>query len=208
MIKVENIETWGFEHALRGMRNPLESWNRSDSVLGGNGGFQIGENDLDLMKRLYKAGCPHRKYLRQIMVSMDITSNHIFWAEFDTYKVGVTRNSYSKMHRIHTKPFVVDDFTHENIDRIDFAKEEFDRVLETVERCRILFNETKDKKYWRALIDLLPMGYNLKATITMNYENVFNILQYRQGHKLDEWNEFCDVLKTLPYVLEIMDEKE
>lgn len=208
MIKVENIETWGFEHALRGMRNPLESWNRSDSVLGGNGGFQIGENDLDLMKRLYKAGHPHRKYLRQIMVGMDITSNHTFWAEFDTYKVGVTRNSCSKMHRIHTKPFTIDDFTHENIDRINFVKEEFDRVLETIERCRTLFNETKEKKYWRALIDLLPMGYNLKATITMNYENVFNILQYRQGHKLDEWNEFCGILKTLPYVLEIMGEKE
>ena len=207
MIKVENIGVFNFEGAIRGMRNPMCSHNRSDSVLGSNGGFQIGENDLDLMQRLYKAGHPHRKYLRQIMVSMDITSNHTFWAEFDTYKVGVTRNSCSKMHKIHTKKFEPDDFTHENIDKVDFAKEEFNRVLKTVERCRILFNETKDKKYWRALIDLLPMGYNLKATVTMNYENVFNILQYRQGHKLNEWNEFCEILKELPYVLEIMDEK-
>ena len=207
MIKVENIGVFNFEGAIRGMRNPMCSHNRSDSVLGGNGGFQIGENDLDLMQRLYKAGHPHRKYLRQIMVSMDITSNHTFWAEFDTYKVGVTRNSCSKMHKIHTKKFEPDDFTHENIDKVDFAKEEFDRVLKTVERCRILFNETKDKKYWRALVDLLPMGYNLKATVTMSYENVFNILQYRQGHKLNEWNEFCEILKELPYVLDIMSEK-
>lgn len=207
MIKVENIEVFNFEGAIRGMRNPMCSQNRSDSVLDGNGGFQIGENDLNLMQRLYKAGHPHRKYLRQIMVSMDITSNHTFWAEFDTYKVGVTRNSCSKMHKIHTKKFEPDDFTHENIDKVDFAKEEFNRVLKTVERCRILFNETKDKKYWRALVDLLPMGYNLKATVTMSYENVFNILQYRQGHKLSEWNEFCEILKELPYVLDIMNEK-
>lgn len=216
MIKVENIETWGFEHAIRGMRNPMNSWSKSDSyhnysVEYKEDGeeihhpyYRIGANDLDLMQRLYKAGHPHRKYLRQIFVSMDITTHHTFWSEFDTYKVGVTRNSCSKMHKIHVKPFTQDDFSHEGIDAVGGKTAEiFQSVISELERLRLLFNETKEKKYWRAIIDILPLGFNLKATITMNYENVFNMLQYRQNHKLDEWNVFCEILKDLPHIKEI-----
>lgn len=212
MIKVENIETFNFEGALRGMRNPLNSWERSDSnfvVTGATGSPhvqpRIGENDLGLMKRLYKAGPEHRKYLRQIFVSMDITCHHTWWAEFDTYKIGVTRNSCSKMHRIHVKEFTIDDFSHEGISEVgDTTMECFSTVINELERLRKAFNTTHDKKYWRALIELLPMGYNLKATITMNYENVINIIHQRSHHKLDEWCEFCSILKELPYVNEII----
>lgn len=208
MIKVENIETWGFQHAIRGMRNPMNSWDNSDSGYGIDGEdediFVVGKNDLKLMQKLYKAGPEHRKYLRQIFVSMDITSNHTFWAEMDTYKVGPVKNSCSKMHRIHTKTFEPSDFTNENIMKISYSEAAFKYVVTTLERLRIDYNTTHDKDYWRAMIDLLPMGYNLRATVTMNYENVFNIIHQRSGHKLDEWNVFCEILKELPYVKEIL----
>lgn len=227
MIKVENIDVWGFEHAIRGMRNPMNSWDKSDSYpavdcekcgkLEREGicraedrdctGFEcseVGNNDLDLMRRLFKGGTEHRKYARQIMVSMDITSHHTWWSEFDTYKIGVTRNSCSKMHRIHIKEFVSADFSTEGISECGGKTiDVFVCVLMELERLRLLFNETHDKKYWRAIIELLPMGYNLRATVTMNYENVFNIVNQRDGHKLDEWNEFVEVLLGLPYVRDI-----
>lgn len=236
MIKVENVDVWGFEHAIRGMRNALASWHKSDTPLirktnvprgyGTHGNFQqvdvveemfveeptefsesfvIGDNDLDLMRRLFKAGDPsHRKYARQIFVSMDITSNHTWWAEFDTYKIGTTRNSCSKMHRIHVKEFVPDDFSHEGIDEVGGKVEEhFLKTIEILEWLRVKFNETHEKKYWRAIIDLLPMGYNLRATVTMTYENVFNIIRQREGHKIFEWGIFLKALKALPYVKEI-----
>lgn len=213
MIKVENIETWGFEHAIRGMRNPMNSWEKSDSEWRiytpeypelSEAEYIIGKNDLDLMRRLYKAGSEHRKYLRQIFVSMDVVCNHVFWAEFDTYKVGVTRNSCSKMHRIHVNGFSASDFSHEGIDEVGgIAQEHFEETVKVLEHLRNAFNNTHEKKYWRAMIELLPMGYNLKATITMNYENVMNIINQRIGHKLDEWNEFVGILRKLPYVNEI-----
>ncbi len=205
MIKVENIDVWGFEHAIRGMRNPLNSWDKSDSYPAADGEcYAIGRNDLDLMRRLFKGGTEHRKYARQIMVSMDITSHHTWWAEFDTYKIGVTRNSCSKMHRIHIKEFVTEDFSTEGISECGGKTiDVFVSVLMELERLRVLFNETHDKKYWRAIIELLPMGYNLRATVTMNYENVFNIINQRDGHKVDEWNEFVEVLLGLPYVRDI-----
>jgi hypothetical protein len=228
MIRVEHIEVFNFEGAIRGLRNPMNSWDKSDSALCSSNFFQdckstcdecprpdtedsfendvycIGKSDMTLMQRLYKAGHPHRKYLRQIMVSMDITSHHTWWSEFDTYKIGVTRNSCSKMHKIHVKSFGKDDFSHEGIDEVgNYAKEHFDNTLIVLEKLRHQFNETHEKKYWRTIIELLPMGYNIKATITMNYENVVNMLQYRQGHKLDEWNEFCKILKNLPYITQI-----
>lgn len=218
MIKVENIETFNFEGAIRGCRNPMNSHDKSDSYwtlkedmspINPNDEpfFEIGENDLDLMRRLYKAGPEHRKYLRQIFVSMDITCHHTFWGEFDTYKIGVTRNSCSKMHRIHVKPFETDDFSHEGIDEVGGrTKNTFELILYELERLRKLFNETHEKKYWRALIELLPMSYNLRATITMNYENVVNIIHQRTGHKLDEWNNFVEILKELPYIKEIIGE--
>ena len=229
MIKVENIDVWGFEHAIRGMRNPLNSWSKSDSgpavdcgkcgKLERDGiceaedrdctGFEcyyIGDNDLNLMRRLFKGGTEHRKYARQIMVSMDITSHHTWWAEFDTYKIGVTRNSCSKMHKIHVKEFLAEDFSTEGISECGGKTVDvFATVLVELERLRVLFNETHEKKYWRAIIELLPMGYNLRATVTMNYENVFNIVKQREGHKVYEWNEFVDVLLGLPYVTDILE---
>ncbi len=227
MIKVENIDVYGFETAIRGMRNPKNSWDKSDSYYCDDkhcgsckqnpetrncsqpDGFVLGENDLDLMRRLYKGGTEHRKYSRQIYVGMDITTNHIVWAEFDTYKVGVTRNSCSKMHKIHVKGFVPDDFSHEGISEVGgFVEEHFQKTLEVLEKLRILFNETHEKKYWRAMLELLPMGYNLKATVTMNYENVFNIIRQRSNHKMFEWIEFTNILKELPYVKKIMNIEE
>lgn len=213
MIKVENIDVYGFKTAIRGMRNPKNSWDKSDSGMKwvnnnifDHQEFIIGENDLDLMKRLYKGGTEHRKYARQIWVGMDITTNHIVWAEFDTYKIGVTRDSCSKMHKIHVKGFERDDFSHEGIDEVGgFAEEHFTETLKVLEKLRVLFNETHEKKYWRAMLELLPMGYNLRATVTMSYENVFNIIRQRSNHKMFEWIEFTNILKTLPYVKDIME---
>lgn len=214
MIKVENISTWGFEHAIRGMRNPLNSWDKSDSYYccdeNNYEEYFIGSKDLNLMQRLAKAGTDHRKFARQIFISMDITSNHFWWAEMDTYKVGVTRNSCSKMHRIHIKPFEVSDFSHEGIDEVgDFINIYFKRTIETLEWLRVKFNETQEKRYWRALLELLPMGYNIRATITMNYENAMNIINQRGLHKVAEWREFVQVLLKLPYMKDLLQlEKE
>lgn len=213
MIRVENIDVYGFETAIRGMRNPMNSWDRSDSHYELASFYDhlyvVGDDDLALMRRLYKAGTEHRKYLRQIWAGMDITTNHIVWSEFDTYKVGVTRNSCSKMHKIHVKGFEPDDFSREGISDVGgFAEEHFLKTLEVLEKLRVLFNKTHEKKYWRAMLELLPMGYNLKATVTMNYENVFNIIRQRSNHKMFEWIQFCDILRTLPHIKEIMGETE
>ena len=215
MIKIENIDVYGFETAIRGMRNPKNSWDKSDSKWEiftpeypnlSEAKYVIGKNDLDLMKRLYKGGTEHRKYARQIWVGMDIVTNHIVWAEFDTYKIGVTRDSCSKMHKIHVKSFERNDFSHEGIDEVGgFAEEHFTKTLEVLEKLRVLFNETHEKKYWRAMLELLPMGYNLRATVTMSYENVFNIIRQRSNHKMFEWIEFTNILKALPYVKDIME---
>ena len=214
MIKVENIETWGFEHAVRGMRNPLNSWDKSDSYfehqidINANA-FSIGENDLSLMKRLYKAGTEHRKYLRQIFVSMDITAPFYFMKQLDTYKVGaISTNSCSTMHRIHSKPIELTDFSFEDFYIEDMGigvKDCFINVVADCEKLRQLYLNTNDKKYWRALIQLLPESYNQKRTTTMNYENVVNMIHQRSDHKLSEWREFTDILKDLPYVKEIME---
>ena len=222
MIKVENIEVAGFETAVRAMRNALNSHDKSDSAyrwdtsdgrwdacLAVECEYVIGENDLGLMKRLYKAGSSHRKYARQIYVGMDITTNHTVWSQLDTYKVGTVRNSGSKMHRIHVKSFEPDDFSHEGISEVGGRTVEvFNIVLEELERLRILFNETHEKKYWRAMIDLLPMGYNLRATVTLNYENIFNIISQRAGHKMFEWDCLIGEFNKLPYVKQIMGEEE
>ena len=214
MIKVENIDVYGFETAIRGMRNPMNSWDKGDSYYEPanfcDKSYIVGDDDLALMRNLYRGGTEHRKYSRQIWVGMDITTNHIVWAEFDTYKVGVTRNSCSKMHKIHVKGFERDDFSHEGIDEVGgFAEEHFAKTLEVLEKLRVLFNETHEKKYWRAMLELLPMGYNLRATVTMNYENVFNIIRQRSNHKMFEWIEFCNILRNeLPLVDEIMGEIE
>ena len=221
MIKVENIETWGFEHAIRGMRNPMNSWDKSDSeyndfncgscgancketTFTGEKCIVLGENDKRLMQNLYNAGTEHRKFMRQIFVSMDITCNHVWWAEFDTYKVGTTRNSCSKMHRIHVKEFVKEDFSHEGLDEVaDEFPGALESVIDTLEKLRQKFNETKEKKYWRAIIELLPLGYNLRATVTFNYENAASMIHQREHHKMFEWVDFVEILKGLPYMKEI-----
>ena len=222
MIKVENIEVWGFEHAIRGLRNPMNSWDKSDSINCHEYGedcdfcernysecakYYIGENDLDLMQRLFKAGTEHRKYLRQIFVSMDITAPLYWWKEFDTYKVGTVANSCSTMHKIAAKPFEMSDFSHEKLGI--GAETTLKIVVEELNKEREMYLQSHDKSFWWGMIQLLPSSYNQRRTVTMNYENVFAIIKQRSEHKLDEWNEFVKVLKTLPYVIEIggMNEK-
>ena len=199
MIKIEKIDTWGFEHAIRGLRNPMNSWDKSDSNF--NDCNSIGENDLSLMRRLYKAGSEHRKYLRQIFVSMDITAPLYWWKEFDTYKVGTVANSCSTMHKIQDKEFTLEDFSCEHL--LQVALDDLEGTIETLNDYRVMCLETKDKKYWWQMIQLLPSSYNQKRTVTMNYENVINIIKQRTGHKLDEWNMFVDELNELPYIKEI-----
>ena len=222
MIKVENIAVWGFEHAIRGMRNPMNSWDKSDSyhnysVEYKEDGeevhhpyYRIGAADLDLMKRLYKAGTEHRKYLRQIFVSMDITAPLYWWKEFDTYKICTTSNSCSTMHKISDKEFELDDFSHEHLytDRLSaYCPEEMlTKQLETLNFWRSRYLETKNKSDWWQMIQLLPSSYNQRRTITMNYENVVTIIKQRTGHKLDEWNTFVDELNRLPYITMIMED--
>ena len=218
MIEVNCVETWGFEHAVRGMRNPLNSWDKSDSLFDGKNinGEQVivkgtmlsglGKNDVDLMRRLYKGGTEHRKYLRQIFVSMDITAPLYWWKEFDTYKVGTVSNSCSTMHTIHKKEFSREDFSCEHLD--EGSMYALDTTILTLNANREKFLETKDKSYWWNMIQLLPTSYNQKRTITMNYENVVTIIRQRMGHKLDEWNNFIAELKRLPYVNDIMEVEE
>lgn len=218
MIKIENIETWGFEHAIRGMRNPLNSWDRSDSSFEESVPdyamdtartypcVKIGENDLALMRQLFAAGHPHRKYLRQIFVAMDITAPLYWWKEFDTYKVGTTANSCSTMHKIAAKEFAFEDFSDEHLETGWLACLD-DTIIPLLNRARTKFIETKDKRYWWQMIQLLPSSYNQRRTVTMTYENVMNILDYREGHKLDEWREFCEILRALPYVAKFRDPK-
>jgi hypothetical protein len=205
VIKIENTEVFGWEAAIRGMRNPMNSWDRSDTAFYSYDEVYIGENDLKLMRSLGKAGAVHGKYLRMINVTCDITCNHVWWAEFDTYKIATVRNSCSKMHKIHVKEFVKDDFSHEGIDECGGRTTEvFDVVLIELERLRKLFNETHEKKYWRAIIELLPMGYNIKATVQLNYEVLRGMYEYRKNHKMFEWVEFCKWIETLPYFKEIL----
>lgn len=216
MIKVENVDVWGFEHAIRGMRNPMNSWDKSDSVFEDYVPdyemdtavtvpcLKIGKNDLDLMQRLYKAGTEHRKYLRQIFVSMDITAPLYWWKEFDTYKIGTVANSCSTMHKIHAKKFTLDDFSHEHLTESFHAV--ISGIISDLNTARKLYRETNDKTWWWQMIQILPSSYNQKRTITMNYENVMNMIHQREHHKLDEWIMFIENLKKLPYVKDIRGE--
>lgn len=242
MIKFENAEVMGWEHAIRGMRNPMNSWDKSDSEyalntlkdIWGPIYTDIGPNDLNLMKCLRNAGTDHRKFMRMITVYVDITAPLYWWKEFDTYKVGTVANSCSTMHKIAAKEFTIDDFSHEHLDGVSrdmFMQNDnnqpyffcsFEDMLyiqiEALNRARNLYLETKDKKYWWQMIQLLPSSYNQKRTVMMNYEVLANIYKSRKGHKLDEWAEtrlegnypadmypnkftigFCDWIKTLPY---------
>ena len=209
MLKVENTEVFGWEAAIRGMRNPMNSWHLSDSewvwsldesyeeVLD----FEIGEKDLKLMQNLSKAGDDHGKFLRMITVTVDITAPLYWWKEFDTYKVGTVANSCSTMHKIHAKEFELDDFSHEHLD-----KEELD-ILETVIYSlnwnRKKFIETKDKKYWWKMIQMLKSSYNQKRTVQLNYQVLKAMYFARRNHKLDEWHTLCEWMESLPYFKEV-----
>lgn len=244
MIKFENTEVVGWEHAIRGMRNPMNSWDKSDSdyrpilckrcdyctsyqleqwedcekcevemETSSHNGFMIGPNDLDLMTRLRNAGTDHRKFMRMITVYVDITAPLYWWKEFDTYRVGVEKNSCSTMHKIHAKEFTIEDFSHEHLtcetdgrwvntdgtvslcSSWDFCQ----ITCNVLNHYRELYLKTKDKKYWWQMIQLLPASYNQKRTVMLNYEVLANIYKSRKNHKLDEWRTFCEWIESLPY---------
>lgn len=228
MIKIENVEVMGWEHAIRGMRNPMNSWEKSDSGIckGGDNGigcencanqeycthafnrsWQLGKADHDLMMRLAAGGPTHAKYRRMIMVYVDITAPLYWWKEFDTYKVGTVANSCSTMHKIAAKEFTMDDFSHEHLFISRNIPNQFrttskDWLLKTIQILndwRKLYLKTKDKRYWWQMIQLLPSSYNQKRTVMLNYEVLAGIYPMRKNHKLDEWVEFCKWIETLPY---------
>ena len=211
-IKIENVvtpsaEQW--EAIIRGTRNPMNSWDKSDSyytyiedaetLQTAPFEFFVGENDLALMKKLVSAGTDHSKFMRMINVTVDITAPMFWWSEYDTYKVGTVRNSCSKMHTIHIKPFDIDNFTHEGCDKIPAAIDTLMYVVSECEHLRQLYNDTEQKKYWRAIIELLPESFNMRATVQMNYAVLQNIYHSRRNHRLDEWKDFCRWIETLPY---------
>lgn len=233
MIKFENTEVINFEGALRGMRNPLNSWDKADSDLGcfendrfckdcgatyeshcvctGSRRFLIGPNDLDLAQRLINAGSDHRKFLRQIFVSVDITAPLYWWKEFDTYKVATVSNSCSTMHKIHAKEFTRDDFSCDHLfdenngNCFEWYSTILNTIIEVLNNARVMYLNTKDKKYWWQMIQLLPTSYNQKRTITLNYETLRNIYGSRRNHKLDEWSVgFMNWIDSLPYVEELI----
>ena len=235
MLKIENTEVTGWEAAIRGMRNPMNSWKKSDSFFCGSPeccysndqcnpgcagydqGFNIGEEDLDLMTRLRNSGTDHRKFMRMITVYLDITAPLYWWKEFDTYKVGTVANSCSTMHKIAEKEFTIDDFSHEHLfhnvnDTEIWLNIDFPNVLNNtifyLNKARELYITTKDKKYWWQMIQLLPSSYNQKRTVMLNYEVLANIYKSRKGHRLDEWHTFCDWIENLPYAELITGEKK
>lgn len=198
MVKIDNVKVFNVESAIRGMRNPMNSWDKSDSVDG-----HIGDNDFALMKRLFDAGTEHRKYLRQIFVSCDILAPLYWWKEADTFKVGTTANSCSTMHKIHSKEFVLDDFSTEHLHRLAYST--LEKVVFDLNYYRELYLKSKSKDYWWDMIQLLPSSYNQLRTVTMNYEVLANIIRQRKNHKLDEWLEFCRVmLKENPILHRLM----
>ncbi|MDF2870698.1 MAG: hypothetical protein K0R05_2273 [Anaerocolumna sp.] len=197
MLKIEHIHVMNLENAIRGARNPMNSWEKSDSYYNENGEYILGSNDFSLAVRLCRAGTDHRKYLRQVFVSMDITAPLYWWKEFDTYKIGTTANSTSTMHKIHSKPFEISDFSTDHL--AEEAKLIFCNLIEELEKLRLKFLDTNDKNYWYSIIQLLPSGYNQMRTVTLNYENLINIYNARKNHKLKEWHVFCDYVRELPY---------
>ena len=202
MLKAERISVMNLENAIRGARNPLNSWARMDSYYDEEGNFVLGENDLSLGVRLAKAGSDHRKFLRQIFVTMDITAPLYWWKEFDTYKVGTVANSTSTMHKIQAKQFTRGDFSCDRLSEDALAV--LDYTIQYLEAERLAFIETKDKQHWHNMIQLLPSSYNQLRTVTMNYEVLINIYYARRHHKLAEWGTLCDAIRTLPYAKELI----
>jgi hypothetical protein len=227
MLKVENVEVLGWEHAIRGMRNPKNSWEKSDSgrchkdlvrdcvtcvhhnsgyAACAAGGFDVGQNDFDLMTRLRNAGTDHRKFMRMITVYLDITAPLYWWKEFDTYKVGTVANSCSTMHKIAAKEFTLDDFSHEHLSDFSSHPENvqdpltiLSSTIKTLNSCRECYIKEKDNFFWWQMIQLLPSSYNQKRTVMLNYEVLANIYKSRRHHKLDEWHTLCDRIESLPY---------
>lgn len=202
MIRITNISVMNFENAMRGARNPMNSWARMDSYYDDEGNFVLGENDLSLASRLAKAGSDHRKFVRQIIVSLDISAPFYWWKEFDTYKVGTVANSCSTMHKIQAKEFTREDFSCEKMSEEGLAV--LDSVIAFMERERLAFIETKDKAHWHNMIQMLPTSYNQLRTVTLNYEVLINIYKARRYHKLDEWKIFCAEIEKLPYAKELI----
>ncbi len=206
MITVERISVMNMENAVRGARNPMNSWARMDSTYDEKGNFVLGENDRDLCRRLAKAGSDHRKFLRQIFVSLDITAPLYWWKEFDTYKVATVANSTSTMHKIHAKPFAREDFSCDRLSPDALAA--LDALIAFLEKERLAFVENKDRAHWHNIIQLLPSSYNQLRTVTLNYETLINIYYARRHHKLAEWHTLCDVIASLPYAEDLIMVKE
>lgn len=206
MLVASRITVMNFENAIRGARNPLNSWARMDSSYDEDGDYVLGENDISLASRLAKAGSDHRKFLRQIFVSMDIVAPLYWWKEFDTYKVGTVANSTSTMHKIQAKQFVREDFSCDKMSEDALAV--FDGVIDYLESERIKFLDTKDKQHWHNMIQMLPSSYNQLRTVTMNYEVLINIYYARRHHKLAEWHTLCEEIEMLPYAKELILVKE
>lgn len=206
MLEVKNSSVMNLENAIRGARNPMNSWNRMDSEYDENGQYILGPNDLGLAKRLAKAGSDHRKYLRQVFVSVDINAPMYWWKEFDTYKVGTVANSTSTMHKIASKAFSIDDFSH------DHSNEQtvkcLEMIVETLESLRQEYLKTKDKTVWYSMIQLLPSSYHQMRTVSMNYETLINIYYARKHHKLTEWHTLCAWIESLPYASDLILIKE
>ncbi len=202
MIELMRTSVMNFENAIRGARNPLNSWAKSDSYYDENGNYVLGENDLSLAVRLCKSGSDHRKFVRQIFVSVDINAPLYWWKEYDTYKVATVANSCSTMHKIHSKPFSMDDMSVDRMD--DASKAVMQTVIDRLEALRLEYNETKDKSLWYSMIQLLPSSYNQMRTCTLNYETLINIHHARRSHKLDEWHVFCAWIESLPYAKELI----
>ena len=202
MIKIVNWSVMNFENAIRGMRNPMNSWARIDSGYDENGNYIIGENDMKLMKTLCRAGSDDRKFMRMIFVTVDVTAPLYWWKEYDTYKVGTVANSTSTMHKIHSKEFSRDDFSHDRMS--DVALSSLDATIKVLEERREKYLETKDTAYWHDMIQLLPSSYNQMRTCTLNYENLVNIYYARRNHKLPEWREYCAWIEKLPYAIELI----
>lgn len=202
MLTLKNTSVMNFENAIRGARNPMNSWGRMDSHTEPDGTFVFGPNDLDLAMRLAKAGSDHRKYLRMVFVSVDVTAPLYWWKEYDTYKVATVANSTSTMHKIHSKPFSIDDFSCDHM--TDGIKKFMETVVAELENIRLRFKETKSKDDWYDMIQLLPSSYNQMRTCTFNYETLINIYRARKNHKLAEWHTFCDWIETLPYAEQLI----
>ena len=202
MLTVANVSVMNFENAIRGARNPMNSWARMDSVTMPDGTFVMGENDLSLARKLACAGSDHRKFLRQIFVSVDISAPLYWWKEFDTYKVGTVANSTSTMHKVHAAPFTRADFSHDRL--TDDALGALDALIDFLEKERLAFVEGGDRAHWHNIIQLLPSSYMQMRTVSLNYEVLINIYYARRTHKLAEWHTFCDFIKSLPYAEQLI----